>query len=750
MKRSLFATTFLLAAVGLCLLVACADEKAYTASILSRPVDFAVTCVSADRSFMPVVDCGKTDGLAVSWILDGDLDGVFVSTLPDGEHFDFDAVLPGYSPMPVRSDAVAIEPSPDSRYIFVASNGGVEQNPALTLIDGDFFSMVGAVSTVELPCPLTDMVVMDDPDAPAKYAIAALLSCPSGSQVWRLEPVAGDLRQADGPFVLMELLAEVPGRARWISTGQGRVMVVSAELPQPDYLHWDYLVVLDGLVPGATEVTAVPVVNDSLVVPRYRPEGLAAGCGNDSQPQSIAPGYVSGRPAVMPGGDFIYVPMAIPSGLAVFDRDLVRVDTHAPIPGLDITDTTIADQPWNIANMLAGWLGYRDIRMDSPVLGVTFVNTEDGLRALAWLYGGQLVRILTEASDTVPWPHRAENDLLEVESSAYMPVVTWQGAELERAILTRTDLPSFGGTQVVIPKTEDDKYVYYGITFNGDIEAEVPEVWSATYEGVIPGAEGGCGRLMYDSGDGWFRTWALQFTSYVGLCDLGVQAADESYVGDIVEINLPWDESCGELAGATVEFRVLRVSGGSMLLGPMTAAGGQISIPSGCEYKDVNWRVRASGQWVVSGSRTGFLHPWMTDSSFACVHRPGADPIFTGRAVTSMPVAGSVVVESCPIIRGQDVHIDWNSSRFRNPMFEFHIVPGCRLDSNYHPVVIPPVRDTIISFAMETGRLPFQNDIGGLPTGVVVAGDTLFTLDSSNGRMMVIDADDMTVSGSWF
>ena len=39
---------------------------------------------------------------------------------------------------------------------------------------------------------------------------------------------------------------------------------------------------------------------------------------------------------------------------------------------------------------------------------------------------------------------------------------------------------------------------------------------------------------------------------------------------------------------------------------------------------------------------------------------------------------------------------------------------------------------------------------GGLPTGVIVAGDTLFTLDSSNGRMMVIDADDMTVSGSWF
>ena len=117
---------------------------------------------------------------------------------------------------------------------------------------------------------------------------------------------------------------------------------------------------------------------------------------------------------------------------------------------------------------------------------------------------------------------------------------------------------------------------------------------------------------------------------------------------------------------------------------------------------------------------------------------------------SAMPEAASVVVESCPVIRGGDKYIDWDAARFRNPMFEFNIVPGCRIDSNYKPVVIPPVRDTIISFAMETGRLPFQNDIGGLPTGVVVAGDTLFTLDSSNGRMMVIDADDMTVSGSWF
>ena len=175
--------------------------------ILSRPVDFAVTCVSADRSFMPVKDCGATDGLAVSWILDGDLDGVFVSSLPDGDHFDFDPVLPGYSPMPVRQDAVAIEPSPDSRYVFVASNGGVESKPALTLIDGDFFSMAGAISSVDLPCPLSDMTVMEDAEAPAGYAIAALLSCTSGSQVWRLEPPAGDLRSLEGSFVSMGLVA---------------------------------------------------------------------------------------------------------------------------------------------------------------------------------------------------------------------------------------------------------------------------------------------------------------------------------------------------------------------------------------------------------------------------------------------------------------------------------------------------------------------------------------------------------------
>ena len=150
-------------------------------------------------------------------------------------------------------------------------------------------------------------------------------------------------------------------------------------------------------------VTTVPVVNDSRIVPKYRSEGVAAGCG-DGQAQSVASGYVSGRPAVMPGGDFIYVPMAVPSGIAVFDADLARVDTHIPVPGLDMTDTTIPDQPWNIANMLAGWLGYADIRMDSPALGVTFVQTEDGLRALAWLYSGQIVRVLPRHRYR-SWPH---------------------------------------------------------------------------------------------------------------------------------------------------------------------------------------------------------------------------------------------------------------------------------------------------------------------------------------------------------
>jgi hypothetical protein len=151
----------------------------------------------------------------------------------------------------------------------------------------------------------------------------------------------------------------------------------------------------------------------------------------------------------------------------------------------------------------------------------------------------------------------------------------------------------------------------------------------------------------------------------------------------------------------------------------------------------------------VAGSVTGFLHPW-THGVSSCVKRSDADPLFTGRALTATPANQQLKVQSCPVARNIDENIDWAATRFKNPILNFWVIPGCMIDGEYDPVVIPPVRDTSLRFSIETGRLPNQNDIGGLSKGLHVLGTSIFTLDSSNGKVVVVNAEDMSITSSWF
>ncbi len=396
---------------------------------------------------------------------------------------------------------------------------------------------------------------------------------------------------------------------------------------------------------------------------------------------------------------------------------------------------------------------------------MTFVQIESGLRAIAWLYGGEIVRVLVDPVTVedddgnpveLPWPHRAENDALDIESSAYQPIIRYQGEDITRGILTRSDLPSFGGKVVVIPPTDEEKYLYYGVEFNGDIEAEIPETWTVTYEGVIPGAEGGCGSLekLTPAVSGPYAGLPRYAFSLpdggagVEFCRLGVEGAGDGYDGDILEVTFGEDESCGEWAGKTQDLRIQSV-GGQVYVTPLLVSVPMPDVPATCLSKGITWRVRASGQWVVAGSVTGFLHPW-THGVSSCVKRSDADPLFTGRAMTATPANQQLKVQSCPVARNIDENIDWAATRFKNPILNFWVIPGCMIDGEYDPVVIPPVRDTSLRFSIETGRLPNQNDIGGLSKGLHVLGTSIFTLDSSNGKVVVVNAEDMSITSSWF
>jgi len=722
---------------------ACSEDAEYVTIVLQRPVDFAITCVSSDYSFLDVEKCAEDTSTTISWILDDDMGGVFVANARTGKLIDMDAYFPGYSPVAVGTGLTRIVASPDSRDLYAAYSANGGDGPGIARIPGVFYEEVHVSARMDVQCPVTDMIVIRDQEAPAGWYVAAVMRCDDGFRLARLDPTEG----VGDAFMQITEVAPLPGTVGSLAAGAGKVILTSSDLPAADgYPAWDHMLVFNGPLAAGSEFVAVPVVNDSVLAPMAGTEGLTRDCIPGS-PAVIA-GYVSGRPAISPDGRFIYVPMSSPAGLAVFDASLERVDTHA-LTAADTADSTDETGVVNFANRLFGYMGYKDIRMDSPVVGVTFVEIpEVGLRALTWLYGGQVVRVVVDPTEEVPWSHRAENDLEGIESSAYQPILWYQGQKLANGIKTRSDLPSFGSRQIVMPVTEDDSYVYYGIQFNGDVEAEAPERWSVTFEGVIPGASGVCGVLESAGTDGWLNRWSLS-AGEVDFCALGIEAAGDGYDGDLVEVTLPVDEACGSWSGRTAIFRVETVEAGQMGLIPADATAAMDTPPAMCAGSGVAWKARVSGQWLVSGSRSGFLHPFKSEGG-QCVVRPDADPAFVGRALTAMPDGDDLVVDSCPVARGLDSRIDWDGKWFHNAIFGFWVIPGCVLDNQYRPVVIPPVRDTSLTFLTETGRIPNQNDIGGLASAMLVHGATLFALDSSNGRLVVLDPASMEIKNSWF
>lgn len=745
--------TIVAAALAVLGTVACTTVSESPTRILRRPTAIAVTC--ADAADVPVdrSRCGETGNVVTTWVVDADARGLAISTPPNGDHFDADPFEPGFTALPVGGDPVVVRATAASDLVLVAMRSDdATGKPALAWLDPAKLKPGLAPDRAPLPCAPIDMAVADvapggggDPvptivlayDCDALAGIAAFPLDARGE--------AADLRAGERrwtlPGTIRGFSIRADGGVAWIALAgdQGdSIARLDFALAPPGGLSPDQVVPLDASLPALPD--PVP--------------GCAA---SNADPLGSR---ILGAPVATPDGAFVYVPLARPDVVAVFDDGLRRIDVNAPVPGIE-----------GSGNVLLQRLGIRDIPMDAPVRAIVMVDLgtttdatdstlhlELGVRAFAALQNGTLARIvvtppqvksdegkaITDPANAVP--HQPENGASDVDTTALMPVLRADGQVLSRSVVNNPEYPSFGSPEIATDPERSGKFTYYGIRFGGDLETELTERWDFTYEGVIPGATG-CGTLEPLPGEavaGVFRDPTADF------CARGVMEAQGVRPGDVIVITPDPSASCDQAASDVLEYRITEVRSDRLVLQPAWVS--LPLAPAGCfDGLPLAYEIRASGSWTVVGSRSGFLHNRKASEDGACVERPDADARFNGRALTTIPADGGPVLEACPIRLGdRAMGENWAASRFANAAFSASVVPGCKTDSRFRPVWLLPSRDTHLTFQATSGSSPRILTLGALPDEMVVAGTTIYSLDAGAGAVYAVDATLNSVTASWY
>lgn len=332
---------------------------------------------------------------------------------------------------------------------------------------------------------------------------------------------------------------------------------------------------------------------------------------------------------------------------------------------------------------------------------------------------------IDEPADTSITKPQLQNDELAVEVGLSSPFA----------------YPGFGVMEVALQP--DGSSTYYGIV-PAKAAADVrSETWTLEYEGFLPDSRGQ--RAVLDPDSGSLVDPSADF------CELGVEE------GDVLVLHLPDVEAdCAPLLGRDWEVTIegvsrdrLHVAAGDLVPSDGVAPAEPAVLEGQCGRSGLQYQVRSSGAFLVTGSRTGLLHPW-TSSGGRCVARADADPLLASRARVAEPVAADVELDTCPAIGD---HAAFTVHPFQNPSFALTLYPGCeRLESlKYRPVA--PARDVRWRFRISGGVQPRWIATGGLPEEMVWVDEitSLFFADPARGATYVIEETvDGAVSGDVF
>jgi len=149
--------------------------------------------------------------------------------------------------------------------------------------------------------------------------------------------------------------------------------------------------------------------------------------------------------------------------------------------------------------------------------------------------------------------------------------------------------------------------------------------------------------------------------------------------------------------------------------------------------------VRVDDQFVVRGSRTGFLHPVKT-SAEGCVLDADADPLFVGRALPAAVTSTDALTE-CPITEAAE---GVETATFVNPIFEVDLFPPCSLSEEGNISILEIDRDVRWSFTVSSGFDLRDLLTGGLPTDLrfVPGPNQVHLLDPATRSLKAVEPFD--------
>lgn len=345
-------------------------------------------------------------------------------------------------------------------------------------------------------------------------------------------------------------------------------------------------------------------------------------------------------------------------------------------------------------------------------------------------FGGRCSRLLVSEGD-IP-AHQPDSATEEdARTMGSKPRLYIDGEELQMGYTPVAGYPNLGPLLVETIDEEENLKRYYGLEFTDDLRVHRNETWTVSYEGRLPGisdmraVQVGENELVVIGGN---------------LCEAGALA------GYSFTFVAPDDVACDVLeAGMVYDYKIESVGGDRVVLAADSGwtedeeEEGRIpvgDVAAGCLAGSIEFSVRPASAFVVSGSRTGYLHN-IVDSMDGCVPDEGGDPLFNGLAHAATLKTGKTLAD-CPVTSAVE---SLAVQPFANPLFSFTLYPACveELDSSIH--LVEHVRGTIWTFAVTSGFSSQTISAVKMPVDVSIWPDSnkMYILDLAARSVRVID-----------